>query len=874
MADDPQIDQGSPPDLGGIVNAVGVWLQDGLDVGGYMDWFINNISKARQVVRAVDHLSIDTIGTAVTKKLQSMLGSADEFFGQFVAFALAIIFGGDAAAAFKDAGQGGGDLQSAAAATGGAILAAVFGPLSLDGSEELTPGVDRAEAYLGAIGSMVMRGFILSAATEWIPAVDFHAIAELEEELIHGLGLGRIARTVLHPIVTTLVADPAQWAINLAYRPKLHSEADAVKLWELGELDDGALDDELGRAGWSAPRIEHFKDLHLKPLDFESGMVLATHGVLSEDDVMNGLLHEGFLRTAAEHRIAAWHLKRVDLWNEKLIALLIGQYERGVIDEGVFRTSLRATGRPDDELQAVMNLAGASVEVPNVILSEAHLLAAWKQNVITQNEFAAGLKKLRWADADITTVILTQLAAGQHASELAAAKAKVIADRQAAAAQAKADRLAAAHAKAIAAALAHQQKLEAAAAAKAQAAQDAEARRQFIATAAEQRRALVAAATTANAIDKDHAAALAAQITTDEKALLANVTSQETESTITFERAQLELADTLRESALETALADVDLAAEETAAARQDGVTVRLGTVDALLALKLAEVDALFTARAQNATDDLAAAIAAIVVAMQPTVDERAGAAQIQITALDDALARKLADIDTHTADQHAAVADELAKGNISAKTAANDDTRIETTAAQAKRLASQQHDLGVTRLQNAGAASSALAAATAEKDKTNLETAAAKAAKTLAAEKLAAELAARHDADAERVRLQAITAQAGPLSAASVQAKKKALTDAAAKAAAQDALKTAAIDHQEAIATANAGKAEDAVVAAQRRLALLESSQTVREAAAADAVAKLAAFDAATNASRAQLEATIISHKVGTAPLVAPAPQ
>lgn len=864
MADDSIPDDIQPPDLDAAGVGVAQAVANLWGVGGIMDWAVNNgirylVYKYSWVIKSAIRLA-----RYAATILQAALEQGNDEFAALATTGLRMMFGQGLDITFPSGAAAGTSLQDNAAAVGDAVLTAVFGPLNLTGGAELTPGVDRAEAFLGAMTELVTRSWMVNLFTELPSFGQVKIFAELEEELISGLGLGRVARSVLRPIVQTIVAEPAQWAVNLAYRPKLHDVSDAIRLWELGELDDAALDDELGRQGWSAAKIEHAKALHLKPLDFDSGMVLARHGVVTEDDVVAGLQHDGFGDAAAAHRVAAWHLRRVDGWTDKYIALLVSQYTSGFITQSVFQSSLQKTGRPQDELQEIAILAGATIEVPRRILSKDELMAAWTNNVITQDQVASGLKLLGYADGDVTTILLTRLAAGQHAAEVAQQKADQIAARAAERAKEKAAAQAARAEAQQEHAAAQLAKAQAVAAEKAQAAQDAESRRELIAQQAAQRRQLVDAQQQAATIAKDHADALKAQIDASEKALIATANAQEAEANVTFERSLLALKQTNRENALETALADVDLAAEADSAARQQGVTLRSQTVDQILALQLADLDTLYTARDQNITDDLAAALAALDIAQLPTAQERQQAAAQKSVDLDNELTRKLADIAAEYADKHATVDDELAQGVITDKAAQRQHDTLTTAQAQAERLATQQHDLGIQRLTDAAGAANAVAAATAAADKTKLQAAADKQRQQLTADKLAAQIAAQHAADTQQLSLQAIQGQQAAISAAEVAKRKKALTDADAKQQAQEALQAATIDQAEQTATANAAKAQSAVAAAQQRLSVSESTASAREAAAADATAKLQAFDAQAETSREQLEQTIMSHRLG----------
>lgn len=869
MAADEQIPDTDAPDLTLLAQSDVQVKSDKWGIGGEMPWVLNLLEKG--VLQTLGLLlRIPTrLASLLFKALQKVLDQDNPELGRLAVSVLGVMFGHELADTIPGTLLNPGNLEEVAPAIGAAVLRSVFGPLQFEGGGTLEPGVERAESYLGAITQLVTRGFMLDMLEEVVPHWHLEFIHNLEHEVIAGLGLGRVARQVLHPIVHALVAMPAEWAVNLSYRPKLHSPNEAVQLWELGELSDDELDQELGRQGWSAQRIEHLKELHLGVLDFTSAMLLVSHGVLTEDDVMNGLLHQGFLQTAAQHRIEAWHLARVDKWTDQLIAKWMQLAESRVISLDMLRTSLAATGRPADERQAMLDVVGAALEVPTKILSKDELFAAWENNIVTQNDVHDGLLRLGYAELDAETLLLTRLAVGQHRTEI---EQQRLASQEARAAQREADKLArldAQHEKAVEAAAAKSARAAQLAAERAQAKQDAESRRQFIAARAEARHAIVDAAAMAGQIEKDHAAALKAQLDASTRALLAQVSAAEADAAVAFERELLDLKVQDGQEALDRQEEEIQIALDVDAAARQQAVDVRRATVDALLALKLRDVDSVFVARAHTIDDDLAAALAAVDIAQLPTSEERIAAANTRLNELVQELSRKLTDLDVEYAERHQTVEDELSAKLITDKAAAREHDRLGNALAQAKRLATQLRDVSATRVWDAANAVEAMAAATAQNTKTDLDTRADAARRQLAADQLAAETAAEHDAAAERLRLDAVAALQAPMSAAAAAKKRETIARQLAALTAQKTRQQAIIQRAEDKAHAAAARAQAGVDAAEQHLQLVEQTAAAQEAAADAARKQLEHFDAETEQQRQELEAAIRGHQQATTSLL-----
>src|SRR5207244_1753262 len=101
------------------------------------------------------------------------------------------------------------------------------------GTGELTPasGLAAAEKFLGFLTEFAVRQGNVAFISELIP-IEFNflgGLREYGETLAKNLGLGRLSRRALQPLIQTLIADPLQWQLNTTYRPTLLNETSAIK---------------------------------------------------------------------------------------------------------------------------------------------------------------------------------------------------------------------------------------------------------------------------------------------------------------------------------------------------------------------------------------------------------------------------------------------------------------------------------------------------------------------------------------------------------------------------------------------------------------------------------------------------------------------
>jgi len=867
MADDTQPDDTTAPDLGVIADSFASVLRTGFDVGSVMKWAINNGVQFIVALIGVIMRGLTRIGTVVANGFQKVLEQDNPELGRLAVSILGTMFGRELADKIPGGILSPGNLDENAEAVGGAVLTAVFGPLNVAEGASIEPGVERAEGFLGAITNLVTRGFVMDLLEEVVPHWHFNFIHNLEHELISGLGLGRVARTVLRPIVTTLVSDPAQWALNLAYRPKLLAEGVAIELWLTGQIDSARLDDELGRQGWSSDRIDALVASHVKRLGVTELLTLNDHGLIDDAEATRRVNLLGYDTSGANDAWTAAKFARLNHYLDQAAAVWLDKYASGFIDHDTFVNSIRALGLPDDVAQAIVNVGGAHVETPRRLLSWSEVKDAWTKNLITQDEAHDYAIRLGYSEDDAQTLIVLNVATIRDKAEADQLKKDAAAARAAKTAADQAAKAAAAAAAKQAAAQAAAEKAAAAAAQKAKIAADKIALQQFALDAAEQKQKLVDGQKQAGLISTDQAALATAQIAADLAALLASIDGQEADAKASFARQILALQQADRAATVQQALDDIDLQLEADQAVRAATIALRLQTVADTLAQKLSDITDSYAARRASIDQDLTDGLAAIDIATLPSTAERAAAAQDGIAALDATLTRKLADLTAEFNERRTANNDNLASGLI--KPTAHDlkVTALQLAEDQGKRLATQQHDLSVARLQAVAAGADSVAAATADVQKQKLQAAATKQRDQTAAAELQAQLAARHAADVETITLKGIAAQVAPISEAAAATKRRKVQATAAAAARKDAITETEIAKGEADAASALAKAQATATAAKQRLQQAQAAAPARESALAAATAAQQTLQASIDAKRAELEARLAADQAGINP-------
>lgn len=269
---------------------------------------------------------------------------------------------------------------------------------------QLTPesGLAAAEGFLGyLLGFSIREGNIAMLASvipeEW-RIMD--GIDEYAQAMRASLGLGRMARQALHPLIQTLITDPLQWYVNRQYTPKLLGEGLAVRAFIRGWVPREVLDTELAYAGYSPARIETLIKDALTELSPADAYTLYKAGAYTEQQVAAAARTSGQDPAVFGDWITAKIAAEVEPYTSALIADWKGQLLGGFITLAKFEGYVNSLKLPQEVKDAVNNAVGQLVELPRRKLTLAEVQSAFVEGLIDSTEVADWLTKEGYSDDD------------------------------------------------------------------------------------------------------------------------------------------------------------------------------------------------------------------------------------------------------------------------------------------------------------------------------------------------------------------------------------------------------------------------------------------------------------------------------------------
>ena len=370
-----------------------------------------------------------------------------------IAFATAIMRGEDRSApAFRSLTNAaikdltGIDPGAGNKAIGRTLLDSLSGGAGAAPGGNLQPSTAGAEAYMEIVMQLALEGYVEGGITSALSLGYLDKFTELDDILAQVLGLGRMSRRVMQPLMTAKVITPMQWHVNKLYRPELLSAAEACRQFLRGRWTREQLEEELARQGWSSDRIEAHLNGQRKFFSPSDVRQFVARDHWTNDQGLRHLQDQGYTEPEALDALRLEGLRRFEQLEAQEAAAIIAAYANREIDGSEFRRLMAAAVQNTTERTLLTELAeirrGLSVRYLS-ISDERRLVIAGIRSVV---DFRRALERegyLPDAVAALDLELRAELADRRADEELRAEQARAREAEKAAAAAARAARLAA-----------------------------------------------------------------------------------------------------------------------------------------------------------------------------------------------------------------------------------------------------------------------------------------------------------------------------------------------------------------------------------------------------------------------------------------------
>lgn len=374
-------------------------------------------------------LAAAPIGVAVMSAIGELRAGVDPAVGAIAVEVLNEFLGTDFTQGNLPMGMGTSDHLGRARAIGSLLYNQLESEFAPAGGGAVVPNFIPAATFSGLAVNFGLASGIIGVIGGLFPDLELGELRELGEEVARNIGLGRLVRRALTPLVTTLVSNPAQWAINTKYLPTQFKENELVNPFAQTLLPTDKLYAAMHLLGYSDDKIAAFISMHQKRLTPSDIALLVNNALWSGPDAQKYLAAGGWPEGMQGTLFALEDLREQQKWYDKLVAELEEEVKTGrmTVDEFVnvlngtaVSSTLGTPGAGGISLPARQGLpysdsvkqviiatvkykASAGVKLRPHLLSQGELYQAFGEGLLTAAELRDRWNNLGLPQADQDT---------------------------------------------------------------------------------------------------------------------------------------------------------------------------------------------------------------------------------------------------------------------------------------------------------------------------------------------------------------------------------------------------------------------------------------------------------------------------------------
>jgi hypothetical protein len=415
-----QLDGLTPPDF----TTTGQQLASGAaQVPWYLAWIPAIFQYAMQglsIVLASLFNALEYIMSFGLKLFTNLQGAQGYGFAAFVAAMMEdLLWVPVDASVFAQAFSQGGRIEELEA-VGGSFIGTLSNELS--GAHEanaIVPGLTGAGLFLGFLIEFAVRegniGFFSELLPEWLP--QFKGLRDYGENLANNLGLGRLARRALQPLIQMLVTIPMQWSLNAQYTPTLYGVSELIHGFNNGLVDAGVANNQLAYHGYPQSALSFLQAEYGWKMAVHDALNLERGGTLDRTQLTSNLAFHGIKPVDAVNWYQSGVTGAVVSVQSRALEYLLLAARLGGAQLTNFVTLVNSMELLPEEKQAWISLASLLQSTPHHTLSLAQLEEAFIEGLITFSDLEAGFQAHGYGPQDVTTLGLMTLIKQQKATK-------------------------------------------------------------------------------------------------------------------------------------------------------------------------------------------------------------------------------------------------------------------------------------------------------------------------------------------------------------------------------------------------------------------------------------------------------------------------
>ncbi len=361
--------------------------------------------------------------TSVLKVISEARSTNKDDFNAVIAESVNELLGTSVSPEQLSAGSGSASDMEANKALGDALIT-IF-EQALGNLQPVSPaqGAENARKFAGFSVNFATSQAFLSILTEASSVGLLKEFHELPDGLMRALGLGRLQRAALAPLVRNCISQPYDLYLKQQLRPDRLADAQYVRAMARGDFDEQYVRERLAEKGFPDDEIDALIHEFTAKLQAGDLVKLIRYGEISQEDAVQQLVDQGTNKEIAEQMLKAQLLALADSRVMAYVQKIQQQRIEGWIDQAQFETMLEQVPLSDSAKEWERNLIGVIAEVPRRRISFAQLEKAVVSGHIDFTYVDEWLRAEGYSDNDQLVLTMQIIEAMQDAEAKTKAKA-------------------------------------------------------------------------------------------------------------------------------------------------------------------------------------------------------------------------------------------------------------------------------------------------------------------------------------------------------------------------------------------------------------------------------------------------------------------
>ncbi len=327
----------------------------GVAESGLLDVLWSGLVKAARWIAQGFLLGLFTAGTSIIKHAVEVIVATEDKMGaemrELTALAIQDLFNLPEPPVVGAGEIRRGRRKANYAVIGKAVRERLTAEFKIPEGDQKNPGLQNLDKLLEVVISIAVEGWYEGMVVETASLGWIKGFTELDDTLANVLGLGRLVRSALSPMMEAAIRDPLEKLMMTLTTPKLFGPAEAARAVARKKMTLEEYGKEMALQGWDADKASHLLAVNTKSPGLGQIAQLIDLQLLPFDDGVKLLTDDGWEEKAARLLINLEMENRVVPLRERLASLATSMFGDREITEVELQRALGAAGYTVREIE-------------------------------------------------------------------------------------------------------------------------------------------------------------------------------------------------------------------------------------------------------------------------------------------------------------------------------------------------------------------------------------------------------------------------------------------------------------------------------------------------------------------------------------------